>query len=127
VPTAAFKSGVFTVPTATGTQTVNLTAGAADNLTGLGPDPEIQRVLNLLPNPNGGDVIPGVSGILNFGSPDALNDYNWTAKIDHKLTEKHQLSLRYAGTFRTGSRARPLEHAKLPARHLRRPNLNLQQ
>ena len=29
VPTAAFKSGVFTVPTATGTQTIDLTAGAA--------------------------------------------------------------------------------------------------
>src|SRR5580704_17503648 len=96
VPTAAFKSGVFTVPTATGTQTVNLTAGAADNQTSLGPDPEIQRLLNLLPNPNGGDVIPGITGILNFASADALNDYNWTAKIDHKLTEKHQLSLRYA-------------------------------
>jgi hypothetical protein len=96
VPTAAFKSGVFTVPTATGTQTVNLTAGAADNMTGLGLDPQIQKLLNLLPNPNGGDVIPGVTGILNFASPDALNDYNWTGKIDHKLSEKHQLSLRYA-------------------------------
>src|ERR1700730_1909078 len=96
VPTAAFKSGVFTVPTATGAQTVDLTAGAADNQTGLGPDPEIQRLLNLLPNPNGGDVIPGVSGTLNFASPDSLNAYTWTGKIDHKLTEKEQLSLRYA-------------------------------
>jgi hypothetical protein len=73
VPTAAFKSGVFTVPTASGTQTIDLTAGAADNQTGLGPDPEIQRLLNLLPNPNAGDVIPGVSGTLNFASPDSLN------------------------------------------------------
>ena len=96
VPTAAFKSGVFTVPTATGTQTIDLTAGAADNKTGLGPNPEIQRLLNLLPNPNAGDVIPGVSGTLNFASPDNLNAYTWTAKIDHKLTEKEQLSLRYA-------------------------------
>jgi len=96
VPTAAFKSGVFTVPTASGTQTIDLTAGAADNQTGLGPDPEIQRLLNLLPNPNAGDVIPGVSGTLNFASPDSLNAYTWTGKIDHKLTEKEQLSLRYA-------------------------------
>src|SRR6185369_7942061 len=86
VPTAAFKSGVFTVPTASGTQTIDLTAGAADNQTGLGPDPEIQRLLNLLPNPNAGDVIPGVSGTLNFASPDSLNAYTWTGKIDHKLT-----------------------------------------
>ena len=96
VPTAAFKSGVFTVPTATGTQTVDLRAGAADNKTGLGADPEIQRLLNLLPNPNAGDVIPGVSGTVNFASPDSLNNYTWTAKIDHKLTEKQQLTLRYA-------------------------------
>ena len=40
-------------------------------------------------------MIPGVSGILNFASPDALNDYNWTAKIDHKLSET-RLPLRYA-------------------------------
>jgi hypothetical protein len=97
VPTAAFKSGLFTVPTASGTQTVDLrTASSPGNLTGLGVDPEIARVLSLLPSPNGGAVIPGVSGILNFASPDNLNAMNWTGKIDHKLTDKHQLSLRYA-------------------------------
>ena len=96
VPTAAFKSGIFTVPTGNGTQTINLTAGAPDNKTGLGPNPEIQRLLNLLPNPNAGDVLPGISGTLNFASPDSLNDSSWTAKIDHKITEKQQLSLRYA-------------------------------
>lgn len=97
VPTAAFKSGLFTVPTGSGTQTIDLrTPGAPGNLTGLGLDPEISSLLNLLPDPNGGQVIPGVSGTLTFASPDNLNAYNWTGKIDHKLTEKHQLTLRYA-------------------------------
>jgi hypothetical protein len=97
VPTAAFKSGLFTVPARAGTQTIDLRMpGAPGNLTGLGLDPEIGKLLNLLPNPNGGDVIPGVSGTLTFASPDNLNAYNWTGKIDHKLTEKHQLALRYA-------------------------------
>lgn len=97
VPTAAFKSGLFSVPTASGTQTIDLrTPTGANNNTGLGIDPEITSIMNLLPDPNAGDVIPGVSGKLNFASPDSLNSYNWTGKIDHKLTEKHQVALRYA-------------------------------
>src|SRR5260221_13743642 len=51
---------------------------------------------SLLPAPNAGDVILGLTGNLNFASPDALNSYNWTGKIDHKISEKHQLALRYA-------------------------------
>ena len=41
-------------------------------------------------------MIPGVTGLLNFPSPDSLNGYTWTGKIDHRLSSKHQLSLRYA-------------------------------
>jgi hypothetical protein len=97
VPTAAFKSGLFTVQTASGPQTIDLrTPGGQNNLTGMGIDPEITNVMNLLPDPNAGDEIPGVSGKLNFASPDNLNSSSWTGKIDHKLTSKHQLALRYA-------------------------------
>lgn len=99
VPTAAFKSGLFTAPAGSNgqTQTIDLrTIGSPGNLTGLGVDPEISQLLNSLPNPNGGDVIPGVSGTLNFASPDNLNDYTWTGKIDHKINDKEQLTLRYA-------------------------------
>jgi hypothetical protein len=53
-------------------------------------------VLSLFPSPNAGNVLPGVTGTLNFASPDNLNGYSWTAKVDHKLTQKHQLTLRYA-------------------------------
>src|SRR5205085_5592788 len=62
VPTAAFKSGLFTVQTASGPQTIDLrTPGGQNNLTGMGIDPEITNVMNLLPDPNAGDEIPGVS------------------------------------------------------------------
>jgi hypothetical protein len=94
VPTAAFKSGFFTAPD--GTQVDLRTATSPGNLSGLSVDPTISKVLSLLPNPNAGDVIPGLTGILNFASPDKLNSYTWTGKIDHKLTERHQIILRYA-------------------------------
>jgi hypothetical protein len=94
VPTAAYKSGQFTAPD--GTQVDLRTPTSPGNLTGLSVDPTISKLLNLLPAPNAGDVIPGVTGLLNFGSPDNLNGYTWTGKIDHKLTNKHQLTLRYA-------------------------------
>ena len=86
------------------------TPGSPGNLTGLGLDPTITKVLNLLPTPNAGDVIPGLTGNLNFASPDSLNAYTWTAKIDHKLTDKHQLSLRYA--FNHGVDSNPF-HSEL--------------
>jgi hypothetical protein len=99
VPTAAFKSGLFTTPDGTeiDIRTPSSPGNVNDpgNMTGRGLDPTIQKVLNLLPTPNGAPVIQGISGTLNFASPDALNAYNWTAKIDHKITDKHQLSLRY--------------------------------
>jgi hypothetical protein len=94
VPTAAYRSGLFTAPD--GTLVDVRTATSSGNLTGLGVDPTISKVLNLLPPPNGGSVIPGLTGLLNFPSPDSLNGYTWTGKIDHKLTSKHQLTLRYA-------------------------------
>jgi integrase len=94
VPTAVYKSGQFTAPD--GTQVDLRTPTSPGNLTGLSVDPTISKLLNLLPAPNAGDVIPGVTGLLNFGSPDNLNGYTWTGKIDHKLTNKHQLTLRYA-------------------------------
>lgn len=93
VPTAAFKSGVFTAPD--GTPVDVRTPTSAGNLTGLGLDPTVSKILALFPNPNGGDVIPGVTGLLNFPSTSRFNAYTWTAKVDHKLTDKHQITARY--------------------------------
>jgi hypothetical protein len=94
VPTAAFKAGVFTAPD--GTQVDLRTPTSPGNMTGLSVNPTISKVLSLLPDPNAGPVIPGVTGALDFPSPDNLNAYTWTAKVDHKLTEKEQITLRYA-------------------------------
>jgi Carboxypeptidase regulatory-like domain len=79
VPTAAYRSGLFTAPD--GTIVDVRTATSPGNRTGLGVDPTISKVLNLLPPPNGGSVIPGLTGLLNFPSPDSLNGYTWTGKM----------------------------------------------
>jgi len=94
VPTTAYKSGFFTAPD--GTQVDVRTPASPGNLTGLSVDPIVSKILDLFPAPNAGSVIPGVTGLLNFPSPDSLNAYTWTGKIDHKLSSRHQLSLRYA-------------------------------
>jgi len=110
VPTAAFKSGLFTTESG---QTIDLrTAASPGNLTGLGLDPTISKVFALLPAPNAGSVIPGVTGTLNFPSPDTVNNYTWTAKIDHKITEKQQLTLRYA--FNHGNDSNPFHSETAP-------------
>jgi hypothetical protein len=103
LPTQTYKNGVFTgfsiAPDGVTRHPVSVdlrSVASPTNLTGLTPDPAIEKVLGLLPNPNGANVISDAAGTINFGSPDALNSYTWTGKIDHKLTEKHQINLRYA-------------------------------
>ena len=41
------------------------------------------------------DVGDGVSSFLFFPSPDALNDYTLTGRMDYALSAKHQLTVRY--------------------------------
>src|SRR6185312_6273437 len=98
-PTAAFRTGKFTYTDPTdGSQTpVDLTADPAtnyDNYSGLGQDPLIAKILNLAPvgQADNGD---GVSTTYFFPSPDNLNSYNLTGRFDQKLTDKHQLTVRY--------------------------------
>jgi Carboxypeptidase regulatory-like domain len=96
-PTAAFKSGVFTyTDPVDGTQTfVDLTNPAnPNNLTGLPRDPVVARILALAPVGQS-DLGDGVSTIYAFASPDSLNSYSFTGRFDQKLTEKHQLTVRY--------------------------------
>ena len=98
VPTAAYKTGVFTyIDPASGTSTpVDLTNGAANtaNRTGLGLDPTVTKLVSATPlgQADNGD---GVSATYFFPSSDALNAYQLTGRFDHKLTEKHQLTVRY--------------------------------
>ena len=97
VPTAAFKTGVFTYTRADGTQVpVDLTPAdtQGDNPFGLPLDPTMQKVFSLYPSPtiSNGD---GFSGTLFFASPSATNIYNSTAKIDHHFTDRETFSARY--------------------------------
>jgi hypothetical protein len=97
-PTAAFKNGIFTyIDPTDGSQTpVNLLNPASNpnNLSGLGQDPTINKIFGVTPvgQADNGD---GVSTTYFFPSPDSLNSYSLTGRFDHKLTEKHQLSVRY--------------------------------
>ena len=96
-PTAAFKTGVFTyIDPTDGSQTpVDLvTPGNPNNISGLGQDPTINKLLAVTPvgQADNGD---GVSTTYFFPSPDPLNQYTLTGRFDHKLTDKHQLSVRY--------------------------------
>ncbi len=96
-PNAAFRSGVFTfIDPIDGSQTpVDLrTPGNPNNLTGLPTDPTIAKLLAITPigQVDNGD---GVSTTLSFASPDALNSYDLTGRFDQKLTDRHQLTVRY--------------------------------
>jgi hypothetical protein len=96
VPTAAFRSGVYTYVGSTGTQAVDLTNVAnANNYTGLGQDGFVANsVYNAFPLPqvNNSD---GVSGLYFFPSESRQNSYSLTGKIDHRLTNSEQISTRY--------------------------------
>ncbi len=99
VPTAAFKTGMFTAPDpVTGLpDPVN----ALDNT--LGPDstalpldPTMQKIFALYPNPNGPAVYPGLSGTLYYPSQSRLQSDTFTVKVDYNLFKKHVLSVRYS-------------------------------
>ena len=96
VPNAAFKSGVFTYNDGSSVTPVNLNnpAGNPNNLSGLGVDPTMAKLLAITPTGQT-DVGDGVSSLLFFPSPDALNDYTLTGRWDYALSSKHQLMVRY--------------------------------
>ena len=96
-PTAAFRTGKFTyIDPTDGSQTpVDLTNPAnPNNESGLGQDPTIAKIFAAAPvgQSDNGD---GVSTTYFFASPDNLNSYNLTGRFDQKLTDKHQLTVRY--------------------------------
>jgi hypothetical protein len=96
VPNAAFRSGVFTYIDPDGVASpVDLTTPNANNYSGLLQDPTIKKILALSPLPSS-DAGDGISGSYFFPSGDPLNSYQLTGRFDHKLTDKHQLSVRYS-------------------------------
>jgi hypothetical protein len=97
VPNAAFKSGVFTYNSPDGSVTpVNLNNPASNpnNLSGLGIDPTMAKLLAITPVGQQ-NLSDGVSSVLFFPSPDVLNSYTLTGRFDYALNPKHQLTVRY--------------------------------
>ena len=98
VPTAAFKTGIFTFPDVNTGQISSVdvsTPTSANNGTGLALDPQTQKLLNYYPAGNGPAVIPGVSQQFFFADRDLFNASNYTAKVDYNLTSRNTLSVRY--------------------------------
>jgi hypothetical protein len=97
VPTAAFKTGLFTYVDPQGNQhPLDLTDAdtQGNNPAALPLDPTMQKVFSLYPDPtvSNGD---GFSGLLFFPSPSATNTYDSTLKLDHHITDRQTVSLRY--------------------------------
>src|SRR5215472_972643 len=100
VPTAAFKTGVFTYTSNGQSANVDVsTPNSPNNGTNFGAgglplDPLMQQILALYPNPNG-TILDGARGLLHFPSHSVANANNVTGRIDHDFSELAALSLRY--------------------------------
>jgi len=95
VPTAAFKTGVFTYVDPFGVSVpIDLNPGSPTNALNLQLDQTIKGVLALYPNPTttSGD---GIAGNIFFPTGSRQNSYNTVAKIDEHFTESETLSMRY--------------------------------
>ncbi len=91
VPTAAFRTGVFTFQG----QNVDLSNPASgNNPLGLSLDPTVQQILALYPTPNGA-AVDDIRGFLNFPSTSQFDADNFTVKIDHTFNQNHTLTGRY--------------------------------
>ncbi|MBV9772251.1 MAG: TonB-dependent receptor, partial [Bryobacterales bacterium] len=91
VPTAAFKSGIFTYDG----QQINLAnPSSPNNALGLPLDPTMQKVFALYPNPNG-PAVTDISGIYFFPTSTPQDNANVTFRVDHRFTDKYTLSARY--------------------------------
>jgi hypothetical protein len=101
VPTAAFKSGIFTYtnPQSGVSQAINVTTpGVANNATGVGLDPVMQKILALYPAPNQVNS-DGITGQLFYPSQSREKDEDAVLKIDHKLNQHHNLYARYTYNY----------------------------
>lgn len=103
VPTAALKTGIFTVNGVA----VDASANSSQNVTGqlfganLGLDPKIQQVLSLYPAPNANTEIAGATGDFQFPVQSRFQGDNVIGRVDYNLSSKHQLTARY--TFNRGT------------------------
>lgn len=101
VPTAAFRTGKFTVTQdqfGNPITPVNVDVSqptSANNAQGLPLDPNVQKILALFPTPNG-PAVNDISGVLFFPSSSRQRTDDFTIKIDHNLNKRNILTGRYA-------------------------------
>jgi hypothetical protein len=101
VPTAAFKAGMFTYtnPQTGASQAINVTTpGVGNNVTGVGLDPVMQKILALYPAPNQANP-DGITGQLFFPSESREKDEDAVLKTDHKINQNHSLYARYTYNY----------------------------
>jgi hypothetical protein len=97
VPNAAFRSGNYTyIDSDGGLHPIDLTNPGNSN-TGLPLDPTIQKLLTAYPLPQSPNP-DGVSGTYFFPSASKQNSYSLLAKLDQKITNNEQLTVRYEYT-----------------------------
>jgi hypothetical protein len=96
VPTPEFKSGIFDYVDSSGvTHAINLAdPNSPNNVNGLSPDPLVQQMWALYPNPTLPDG-NGFTGLLFFPSKSSYDAWNLTTKFDHHLNDRNLLSLHY--------------------------------
>lgn len=91
VPTAAFKTGIFTY----NGQQINLANPASpNNVNGLPISPTMQKLLSTYPNPNG-PAVDDLRAIYYFPSGSPLNDASTTFRLDHRFNDKYSIFARY--------------------------------
>jgi hypothetical protein len=95
VPTAAFKSGVFTFNGSAGPQSVDLRpSNPAQNPNGLPFDPTMQSILALYPTPTVTNA-DGFTGTIFFPTDSRSDSYNQVFKLDHHFTDRETFSATY--------------------------------
>ena len=91
VPSAAFKTGVFSY----NGQQINLAnPSSPNNALGLGLDPAMQKVFSLYPNPNG-PAVDSIRGTYFFPTKTPQDTANTTFRLDHHFNDKYTVSARY--------------------------------
>jgi len=91
VPTAAFKTGIFSY----NGQQINLaTPGSPSNALGLPLSSTMQKVLSLYPNPNG-PAVDSIRGTYFFPTTTPQDTATVTFRVDHHFSEKYSVFARY--------------------------------
>jgi hypothetical protein len=117
VPTAAFKTGIFTYTyqdQSGVTHNVPLDvsqAGLGNNALPYGPDPTVTQIFSHYQDANG-SAVTSYSGLLFFPSADRETDNSFSIRVDHQLTKNNSLFVRYL--FDQGNATAPFHDDILP-------------